>query len=260
MKILVVVALDIHFKAGEEMFKGEEETPFYQQLKDKIIDDIESGKLKHGDKLPSERELAEQYGISRMTARHTLSILEREGVVERRVGSGTFISNVKIEMDFITFNSFTRTMLGRGLTPSTQVLSISKNPAKQALASKLHILEGEELVVIKRLRLVNGIPISIEESFVPYKYCPGMDQQLTNNDSLYQMLESKYGITLVRATEYMKVKLAEEKDCKLLRIRSESPCVLREAVAYDDHGQPIEFSTSLTRSDIVRFYSELHLK
>ncbi|MCM3600050.1 GntR family transcriptional regulator [Robertmurraya korlensis] len=242
------------------MYKGEEETPFYQQLKDKIIDDIESGKLKHGDKLPSERELAEQYGISRMTARHTLSILEREGVVERRVGAGTFISNYKIEMDFITFNSFTRTMLGKGLTPSTQVLSIKKSPAKPSIANKLHIPVGEELVIIKRLRNVNGIPVSIEESFIPYKYCPDIDHLITNNHSLYQMLESEYGITLVKAKEYMKVKLAEESDSKLLRIRSESPCVLREAVAYDDQGQSIEFSTSLTRSDIVRFYSELHLK
>ncbi len=242
------------------MYKGEEETPFYQQLKDKIIDDIESGKLKHGDKLPSERELAEQYGISRMTARHTLSILEREGVVERRVGAGTFISNYKIEMDFITFNSFTRTMLGKGLTPSTQVLSIKKSPAKPGISNKLHIPVGEEVVIIKRLRNVNGIPISIEESFIPYKFCPGIDLLITNNHSLYQMLESEYGITLVKAKEYMKVKLAEENDSKLLKIRSESPCVLREAVAYDDQGQPIEFSTSLTRSDIVRFYSELHLK
>ncbi len=242
------------------MYKGEEETPFYQQLKDKIIDDIESGKLKHGDKLPSERELAEQYGISRMTARHTLSILEREGVVERRVGAGTFITNYKIEMDFITFNSFTRTMLGRGLTPSTQVLSIKKSPVKQGIANKLHISVGEEIVIIKRLRNVNGIPISIEESFIPYQFCPGIDLRITNNHSLYQMLESEYGITLVKAKEYMKVKLAEESESKLLRIRSESPCVLREAVAYDDKGQPIEFSTSLTRSDIVRFYSELHLK
>lgn len=242
------------------MYKGEEETPFYQQLKNKIIDDIESGKLKHGDKLPSERELAEQYGISRMTARHTLSILEREGVVERRVGAGTFISNYKIEMDFITFNSFTRTMLGKGLTPSTQVLSIKKSAAKPGIVNKLQIPIGEEIVILKRLRNVNGIPISIEESFIPYKYCPDIDHRITNKHSLYQMLENDYGITLVKAKEYMKVKLAEESDSKLLRIRSESPCVLREAVAYDDQGHPIEYSTSLTRSDIVRFYSELHLK
>lgn len=243
-----------------QMFRDEETVPFYKQLKDKILEEIESGKLKHGDKLPSERELANLYGISRMTARHTLSILEREGVVERRVGAGTFLSNHKIEMDFITFNSFTNTMLGKGLTPSTQILSIGKTEAKPILADKLKVTEGEELVVIKRLRLVNERPISIEESFIPDRYCPNIDQLITNESSLYQILESEYGIVLVKAKEYMQITVSEESDSKLLRIRSESPCVFREAVAYDHHDKEIEFSTSLTRGDIVKFYSELNLK
>ncbi|MDQ0247018.1 DNA-binding GntR family transcriptional regulator [Bacillus fengqiuensis] len=242
------------------MFRDEETVPFYKQLKDKILEEIESGKLKHGDKLPSERELANQYGISRMTARHTLSILEREGVVERRVGAGTFLSNNKIEMDFITFNSFTNTMLGKGLTPSTQILSIGKTQAKPILANKLKVPEGEELVAIKRLRLVNERPISIEESFIPDRYCPSIEQLITNDSSLYQILEEEYGIILVKAKEYMQITVSEESESKLLRIRSESPCVFREAVAYAHQDKEIEFSTSLTRGDIVKFYSELNLK
>lgn len=243
-----------------EIKRDEESVPFYKQLKNKIMDDIESGKLTHGDKLPSERELADQYGISRMTARHTLSILEREGVVERRVGAGTFITNNKIEMDFITFNSFTKTMLGKGLTPSTQILSINKNPAKAVLASKLKILEGEELFVIKRLRLVNKMPISIEESFIPYKYCEGIESLMTEQHSLYQILEDHFGIVLVKAKEYMNVTFTDENESKLLRVRAESPCIFREAVAFDRNGKEIELSTSITRSDIIRFYSELNLE
>jgi GntR family transcriptional regulator len=242
------------------MFRDEEATPFYKQLKDKILEDVESGKLNHGDKLPSERELAVQFGISRMTARHTLSILEREGVVERRVGAGTFISNNKIEMDFITFNSFTNSMLGKGLKPSTQVLSIRKLEAKAILADKLKVAVGEEMVAIKRLRLVNEMPISIEESFIPERYCPNIANLITNFNSLYQILESEYGISLVKAKEYMQVTVSEESESKLLRIRSESPVIFREAVAFDLNDQEIEFSTSLTRSDIVKFYSELFLK
>lgn len=79
------------------MISDDEAVPFYKQLKKQILEEIKSGKLKHGDKLPSERELAEQFQISRMTARHTLSILEREGVVERRVGAGTFINYKKLK-------------------------------------------------------------------------------------------------------------------------------------------------------------------
>lgn len=242
------------------MIREDETVPFYKQLKDRILEDIESGKLVHGDKLPSERELSNQFGISRMTARHTLSILEREGVVERRVGAGTFITNYKIEMDFITFNSYTKTMRGKGLLPSTQVLSIGYIEAKPLIANKLKVQEEEKLVVIKRLRLANEKPFSIEESFIPDRYCPGIGNWITEENSLYEILEKEYGITLVKAKEYMQVKVADESDCKLLKIRSESPCILREAVAYDVDGKEIEYSTSLTRSDIVRFYSELNLK
>lgn len=237
-----------------------ESTPFYKQLKNKIMDDIESGKLSSGDKLPSERELADLYGISRMTARHTLSVLEREGVVERRVGAGTFITNKKIEMDFITFNSFTKNMLGKGLTPRTQLLSVRKDQARPSLARKLKVPEGEDVIVFKRLRLVDDTPVAIEESFIPYLFCPGIEEHIADNTSLYQVLEDMYGIVLVKAKEYMQVTFSDDAESKLLRIKSESPCILLEAVAFDKTGREIEFSKSITRSDIVRYYSELNLK
>ncbi|PWW17641.1 GntR family transcriptional regulator [Cytobacillus oceanisediminis] len=242
------------------MIRDEEDVPFYKQLKNKILDEIESGKLKHGDKLPSERELAEQFQISRMTARHTLSILEREGVVERRVGSGTFINNNKIQLDFVTFNSFTKNMLSKGLIPSTQILSIRKMEATPNLAQKLKLPLGENMIAIQRLRHVNETPISIEESFLPEKLCPRLDEIITDNDSLYEILEREYGVVLVMAKEFMQITVSDESESKLLKIRSESPCIFQEAVAFDTNEKEIEFSTSLTRSDIVKFYSELKLK
>ncbi|WP_066304408.1 GntR family transcriptional regulator [Bacillus sp. FJAT-29814] len=242
------------------VLNDEETVPFYKQLKNKIMEDIEGGKLKHGDKLPSERELAEQYRISRMTARHTLSILEREGVVERRVGAGTFITNNKITMDFVTFNSFTKNMLNKGLIPSTQILSVGKNEANAKLAQKLQIPLGEMMIVIKRLRFVNETPIAIEESFIPENLCPGLDRMIEENQSLYELLEKEFGIVLVKAKEYMQVTFSDESESKLLKIRSESPCIFQESVAFDRNNIEIEFSTSLTRSDIVKFYSELKLK
>lgn len=237
-----------------------ESTPFYKQLKSIIMDDIESGKLSSGDKLPSERELADLYGVSRMTARHTLSVLEREGIVERRVGAGTFITNKKIEMDFITFNSFTKNMLGKGLTPRTLLLSVRKDQARPSLARKLKVPDGEEVIVFKRLRLVDDTPVAIEESFLPYLFCPGIEEHIADNTSLYQVLEDLYDIVLVKAKEYMQVTFSDDSESKLLRIKSESPCILLEAVAFDKTGREIEFSKSITRSDIVRYYSELNLK
>jgi len=241
-------------------YKRDEDVPYYQQLKDKIINDIENGHLAPGDKLPSERELADQYQISRMTARHTLTILEREGLVERRVGAGTFVSSKKIEFDFITFNSFTKSMIGKGLTPSTQILSIYKDQARPMVANKLKIPTTEEVIYIKRLRLVNQVPIAIEESCIPYLYCEGIEDLIEKDKSLYQLLEDVYGITLVKAKQYIRVAFSDDYESKCLKIKVQSPCILQEAVAFDDREKEIEFSTSLTRSDIVNYYSELHLK
>lgn len=239
--------------------KAAETVPIYKQLKNMILEDIESGKLKYGDKLPSERELAEKANISRMTARNALSILEREGFVERRVGAGTFIAK-KIEMDLITFNSFSKELLIRGLEPTTKLLHMRKDHAKLTLANSLKIEVGEEIIVINRLRLGDHIPIAIEESYIPYKYCKGIEDYMSDNVSLYEILEKHYGITLIRADQYMQVVLSDEEESKLLKIKNEAPCILLEAVAFDTKGQAVEFSRSTTRSDIVKYYSELHLK
>lgn len=195
-----------------------------------------------------------------MTARHTLSILEREGIVERRVGAGTFITNKKIEIDFITFNSFTKSMLGKGLTPSTQLLSIYKQQAKPLWVNKLRIPAEEEVIVIKRLRLVNEMPVAIEESVIPYRYCEGIEKYMEDDQSLYQILEEKYGIVLVKAKQYIRVAFSDDTESKLLKINWKSPCILQEAVAFDNKGKEMEFSSSITRSDIVNYYSELNLR
>ncbi|MFM1652421.1 GntR family transcriptional regulator [Brevibacillus sp. B_LB10_24] len=240
--------------------RGSTSVPFYKQLKEIIVEEIESGKLQHGDKLPSERDLAEQFNISRMTARHAISILEREGVVERRVGAGTFIARKRIEMDFITFNSFTKTMLERGMVPSTREIQIRRDKAKSGLAKVLAIEPGEEIVMMKRLRLADDIPVALEESLIPVKFCPGIETYIGYDVSLYQVLEDQYGIKLVRANQYMQVGVSDEEESKLLKIKNESPCILLEAVAFDTNGRPIEFSKSMTRSDIVKFYMELNLQ
>ncbi|MEH7544868.1 MULTISPECIES: GntR family transcriptional regulator [Bacillaceae] len=231
-------------------------TPYYEQIKSYFIEEIESKNLKHGDKLPSERELAERFNISRMTARHAISILEREGFVERIVGAGTFVTNKRIQMDFITFSSFTNVLLNKGLVPSTKMLEISKEKAKASVAKALEINTDEEIIIIKRLRLADGMPISIQVSHIPYKYCDGIEKHMEENASVYEVLEKYYGIKLVKTKQFMRVSLSNEAESKLLNIRNESPCIFFEETTSDSLGRIIEFSQLTTRSDIVNYYSE----
>ncbi|WP_068613782.1 GntR family transcriptional regulator [Paenibacillus tuaregi] len=236
----------------------EENIPFYRQLKEMIVEDIESGRLNQGDKLPSERDLAEQHKVSRMTARHALSLLEREGFVERIVGAGTFVSNRKIQMDF-TFNSFSKSMLDLGMKPTTETLFMKVERAKPSVAKMLDVEEGEELFSLKRLRLADGIPVAIELSQIPYRYCRGIEDYMNENVSLYKVLEDVYSIKLHKATQYTRISISDEMESRLLKIQNESACLLLETVAYDTEGRSIEFSQSITRGDIVSFYTELTL-
>lgn len=234
----------------------EEDIPYYQQIKTKIIEEISNGTLKHGDKLPSERELAEIHKISRMTARHAISVLEKEGFVERRERVGTFITNKRIQYNFISVNSFTKGMLDKGLKPSTKTIYMKREKANEFMAKTLEISQGEEIFCLQRLRIVDGTPVVIELSVLPYKFCSGIEKHMEENVSLYQVLRDQYDITLVKQKQRMRISFSDQKESQLLNIKSESPCLLTEGTTHDLSGEIIEYTKGMARGDLVEFYSE----
>jgi GntR family transcriptional regulator len=238
------------------MKEVEEETPYYMQIKDKIIEDINNGTLKHGDKLPSERELAEFFKISRMTARHAISVLEKEGFVERKERVGTFVTNQRIRYNFISVNSFTKGMLDKGLTPTTKTIDMKRDRANDFMAKTLEISSGEEIFYLKRLRIVDGIPVAIELSILPYKYCLGIENHMGDNISLYHVLKDLYDIKLVKQKQRMRISFSDQRESQLLNIKGESPCLLIEGTTHDPSGRIIEYTKGLSRGDLVEFYSE----
>jgi GntR family transcriptional regulator len=238
------------------MKEAEDEVPYYQKIKEKIIEDINNGTLKHGDKLPSERELADLFNISRMTARHAITVLEMEGFVERRERVGTFITNQRIRYNFISVNSFTKGMLDKGLTPTTKTIVMKRDRANDFIAKTLGISPGEEIFYLKRLRIVDGIPVAIELSINPYKFCPKIEEYMGDNVSLYQVLKDYYDIKLVKQKQRMRISFSDQKESQLLHIKGESPCLLIEGTTHDSSDQIIEYTRGLARGDLVEFYSE----
>ncbi|MCM3789729.1 GntR family transcriptional regulator [Domibacillus indicus] len=230
--------------------------PYYQQLKKIFINHIKNGKLSYGDKIPSERELADIYQVSRMTARHAVMMLEREGFVERRVGAGTFITNERIRWNTVTVNSFTKGMQDKGRAPSTRTLIMEEREADAQTAEQLKVSEGERLFYLKRLRKVDNIPLAIEVSQIPYRYCPQIEHYMEDNVSLYHVLHQYFDIQLIRQKQYMKISLASQSESTLLGVPDLSPCISIEGQAFAESGQPIEVSQTLARGDLVEFYSE----
>ena len=127
--------------------------------------------MEPGDLIPSERELGETYGISRMTARQAITELVNEGLFYREQGKGTFVSRSKITQQLIHLTGFTEDIRARGQRPSTTVISATMHPADEAVAEKLRINPGALIFRLQRLRLADGEPLAIELSQITFKDC-----------------------------------------------------------------------------------------
>lgn len=231
--------------------------PRYHQLKEILRERIRSGEWKPGDLIPSERELSELYGISRMTARQAVTDLVNEGVFYREQGRGTFVSQRKITQQLLRLTGFTEDISARGQQPSTQVLSAHMQPADEQAAERLHIPAGQEIFVLQRLRLADAVPLAIERSQLSFKGCERLVEEDLEHDSLYRLLESRYGISLVEAEQELEAGLADPQDATLLKIAPGSSVLFTRRVTYTERNQPIEFARSVYVGNRYTFYTHL---
>jgi GntR family transcriptional regulator len=247
-------------KVGDDMkFVLNKNTPIplYYQLKQWIIEQIERGDLKPGDVIPSERELSEEFEISRMTVRQALTELVNEGKLVRERGKGTFVAEPKISQDLFRLTSFSEDMKSRGMTPGASVIDVTVNTASSVLQKHLNVDAEDKVLIIKRLRMADDKPMALETAHFPLSKFPGLDEQDFNNMSIYQYIESHYNTAISSASQSIEVGLANETEAKLLDISPNSPILLIERMTYDGHRQPIEYVTSVYRGDRYKLYVEL---
>jgi GntR family transcriptional regulator len=231
--------------------------PLYFQLKEIIEKKIDSGEWKPGDKIPSENDLQASYDVSRNTAQKALNELVSEGLLERKQGKGTFVSKPKIDQSLTSFYSFSKVMSNKGMSPKDIILKLDVKKVNYKFAKELHIETGEEIVTLQRVRTANGEPIIFETSYIPSVLVPGLSVIDLENDSLYDLLEKKYGITVSKAIETFEPVLTREEESMYLDIETGSPSLLLDRTAYDPSGRPVEFCRSIVRGDRCRFYTEL---
>lgn len=231
--------------------------PLYYQIKSRLLEAIESGTLKPGDRVPSERELTAQFEVSRMTARQALTELETQGYLYRVQGKGTFVSTPKLEQRLMQLTSFTEEMHRRGLEPGSRVISAAHVEAGRKVARALAISQSATVVRLERLRLAGGIPMAVEISHVDGARLPGLAISDLNDRSLYQIFE-QHDIRLSRATQSLEAVAANAYEAELLHVREGAPLLMLERTSFDDHDQPVEYVKSLYRGDRYRFTTELH--
>lgn len=231
--------------------------PLYYQLYDLLHEKIKEGVWQPDDMLPTEAELGEQYGLSRVTVRQAFDLLVNQGWVYRRQGQGTFVSRPTFEQNLNRIISFWEDMQLRSLKPGTHVLSSELVPASDDIVDNLQVTPGEELASLTRLRLADDEPLSVEHSLLVHRFCPGVLEQDYANNSLRQMLAEKYNIHLVKARQKIRAVSASKSIAKLLDVDPGSPLLYLERTSYTDEGIPIEYLRIHLRGDRYTFHAEL---
>ncbi|MEO3790504.1 GntR family transcriptional regulator [Nonomuraea sp. B10E15] len=191
--------------------------PKYFQLREILLDLIDSDELSIGAAIPSERELCQRFGLSRMTVRQAVDHLVSEGRLHRVPGKGTFVARPKIELA-LQLTSFTDDMRARGMIPGSRDLDRRIVRASAHLAKELGIQPGEEVHFIERLRTADGEPLSIERAHIPVKLAPGLADHDLSDKSLYELLESRYGLVMDAGELTIDGGIADPSDADLLKL------------------------------------------
>jgi GntR family transcriptional regulator len=223
--------------------------PLYLQVKDTLAEEIRSGVYQAHQRVPSERELSEKFSISRMTARQALIELGRDGLVYTRIGKGTFVTEARIDQPLQGLSSFSEDMAGRGARSSSRVVECEIVDATPAAAVALRIPPGSLTVRLTRVRLADGAPLAVETAYLPAGLVPGLLQHNFATESLYQVLESDYGLQLARAEQRIEASLAGARELALLELTPPAPVLRMQRLTLTTDGIPVEWALSSYRGD-----------
>lgn len=228
-------------------------TPLYIQLKNKLKNDIRSGILHSGDKIPSESELQKKYGMSRVTVRNAMEDLASEGYIVKVQGKGSFVSRSEHLRLPIGITSFSDDAAKQGISLTSIVLKVGREPISSELDQNYFEDKTEgDVLVVKRVRYANGVPISIEENHLNSKIEGLENEDLTG--SLYQILVEKYRIVPAnKGRRSIRIIFADAETAKLLDISQGSPVIESEMCVFDAHGEPVHTVKDIVRGDNDRY-------
>jgi GntR family transcriptional regulator len=232
--------------------------PLYEQIKEYIIANIQSGTFPPHSRIPSERDLAMRFGVSRLTVTKALKELEQTGTVYVRIGKGTFVAPESINLQLDMLMSFTEEMGKRGQVVTSRVLSAQIGTATPVVAQALNILVGTEVIVLKRVRMTNDRPIALEMSTLVASMCEDLlDKHNFGQESLYQVLRQNYGIVLLYAMQTIEARRASTEETKVLELNEGDPVLAITRITHSHLDKPIEYAVSAYRGDRYKFRAML---
>src|SRR3989442_12681542 len=228
--------------------------PLHTQFRAHLLGRIERGELRQGQKLPSEREYADQLGVSLAPIRQAILDLGKEGYLHRTRGRGTFVQEAKVEEKIAILSSFTESMRAKGLDPDIQIRFRGLVAADPMIAQALKTRE-RKLLLIRRRASVDGEPAALLDAYLSPQAFPSILHAELANGSLYRTMERLYGVVPTRAISTIEV-IRSQEEAELLGLTPGTPALQVEGTTFDAADRPVEFSRVIYRADRFRFTIE----
>ena len=229
-------------------------TPLYHQIVENLHALIQSRQLVAGEVIPSEADLGEIYGVSRLTVRKAIDTLVRDGLLIRKQGVGTFVAHTSAAQIYPSELSFTRNMEQIGRTPNSKIISFKTLPASPEIAHHIGIKTNDPVYELVRLRLADGEPLMLETTYLSANQFPGLEKADLQTGSLYNYLSTNYHVDITALDHVLEPTLLTEYEASLLQVKPGEPAILSEMLGLTPDGTPVEYTWSLTCRGRVRFH------
>lgn len=232
--------------------------PYYLQIYNELKNRIESMMYKPNEMLPSENELVEEFDVTRVTVRNAIKKLKDEGSIRTEKGRGSYVNSPKIIQNLDKIYSLARDYNEEGHKLESIILDVYTEYCNDTIRKNLELEPDDQVIVIKIIRKIDDLPVVGQISYLPLKVIPDFTISELDNCSVYNILEDKYKIQLLKAIEYLDPIVADEYYAKLLEVDIDTPLFLTERITYTENNKPIEFRSCVIRSDKFRFSVELN--
>lgn len=226
--------------------------PLYKQLIDLIRQDIEAGKFKKGQKIPTEIEMSKLYNVSRITVRNALEELAKENLLIRKQGKGTFINTEKISRGISGTKSFSEMCRETGCKPGAKVIKCVIEDANDMDLKVLQLEPNSKIIVIERIRYADGVPVAFEISRLPERFVFLLDEDL-NETSMFSIIAEKYGIVFMNPRKELELVYATYEMSRYLNIPLGHPLLSISGVSSDKEGVPSHRSMQFIVADKFKF-------
>ena len=235
--------------------------PLYYQLENVLREKITSGAFESGEKMPTEIELIEEYGVSRITVRQALQALSDDGLIERKQGRGTLVSGRKSRKKRFTgtihLTGSLDELIEMGMDTPVKVLEMNRVEADLNEAESLEIKIGTPIYRLKRLRLNEGKPFGLIVNYLPEEIGSNLTMAELSSGALLHTMETKLGLNLDNAIQQIHAELADPYVAKLLDVRVGTALLSIERTVYTNENKPVEYVHTLYRSDLYGYSVKL---